>query len=282
VSVVVAVVGDLHIGSTVGLCPRRVALDDGGAYEASKSQRWLWRCWEDYWRQVAERKADGAQVVVVLNGDLCDRNVHSHYQLWTINRATLQAAVLAALAPVLPIADYVVVVRGTEAHTGQSAEMEEWLARDIDAVPDEQAGSASWWYWEATIAGHNLALAHHPGTNSTRPWTQGGGGPVTRGVIQTNRQAVYLPDADIVVNGHTHDGWYVPIARERLTNMGRITRDIVHFVRTPGYKDEYNDGSSGYHIEKWGPPKPLGAAWLRFWFDAATSRIEIEVISVVT
>lgn len=110
----------------------------------------------------------------------------------------------------------------------------------------------------------------------------GGGGPVTRGVIQTNRQAVYLPDADIVVNGHTHDGWYVPIARERLTNMGRITRDIVHFVRTPGYKDEYNDGSSGYHIEKWGPPKPLGAAWLRFWFDAATSRIEIEVISVVT
>lgn len=106
----------------------------------------------------------------------------------------------------------------------------------------------------------------------------GGGGPVTRGVIQTNRQAVYLPDADIVVNGHTHDGWYMPIARERITNLGKVTRDIIHFVRTPGYKDEYGDGSKGFHIEKWGPPKPLGAIWLRLWFSGAESKIEIEVI----
>lgn len=175
-TVLVPIVGDMHIGSTVGLCPRRVALDDGGAYEASKSQRWLWSCWLNYWLEVGKRKeAAGAQVVAVLNGDLCDRNTHGHYQLFTINRATLQAAVLDTLTPMLAVADCVIVIRGTEAHTGQSAEMEEWLARDIDAVPDEQAGSASWWYWEATLAEHNLALAHHPGTNSTRPWTQGGG-----------------------------------------------------------------------------------------------------------
>lgn len=44
----------------------------------------------------------------------------------------------------------------------------------------------------------------------------GGGGPVTRGVIQSNRHAVYLTDADIVWTGHTHDYWHVPIARVRL------------------------------------------------------------------
>jgi hypothetical protein len=95
----------------------------------------------------------------------------------------------------------------------------------------------------------------------------GGGGPVTRGVIQTNRQAVYLPDADIVVNGHTHDQWHVPIARERLNNAGTVKRDIVHFVRAGTYKDEYGSGAGGWHVERWGAPKPLGCAWLHFQYD---------------
>lgn len=93
----------------------------------------------------------------------------------------------------------------------------------------------------------------------------GGGGPVTRGVIQTNRQAVYLPNADIVVNGHTHDGWVVPIARETINNRGKVGRNIIWFVRTPTYKDDYGDGSDGYHNVRWGPPKPMGCMWLHFF-----------------
>lgn len=92
----------------------------------------------------------------------------------------------------------------------------------------------------------------------------GGGGPVTRGVIQTNRQAVYVPDASIVVNGHTHDEWSVPIARTRLTDDGNIWRDEQWHVRVPSYKDEYGDGRGGWHIERGGPPKTIGAAWLTF------------------
>lgn len=107
----------------------------------------------------------------------------------------------------------------------------------------------------------------------------GGGGPVTRGVIQTNRQAVYLPDADIVVNGHTHDSWHVPIPRERLSSQGKVYHDLVHFVRTPGYKDEYGDGSGGFHIEKWGAPKPIGAVWLRFFYE--DGGIEVEITQAV-
>lgn len=95
----------------------------------------------------------------------------------------------------------------------------------------------------------------------------GGGGPVTRGVIQTNRQAVYLPDADIVVNGHTHDSYHVPIARERLSQAGVVRRDVVHYLRTASYKDEYGDGGSGWHVERGGPPKPIGAIWGRFYLE---------------
>ena len=109
----------------------------------------------------------------------------------------------------------------------------------------------------------------------------GGGGPVTRGVIQTNRQAVYLPDADIVVNGHTHDSWVVPIARERLNRKGHVARDLVHFVRTPAYKDEYRDDYGGFHTEKWGPPKPLGCVWLHFYYDRADG-VRFELIPDVS
>ncbi len=106
----------------------------------------------------------------------------------------------------------------------------------------------------------------------------GGGGPVTRGVIQTNRQAVYLPDADIVVNGHTHDAWYMPIQRERFSDQGNVHQDIQHHVRTTSYKDEYKQGAGGWHVETWKPPKPIGAAWLRFSCEPgrhASIRVEV-------
>lgn len=111
----------------------------------------------------------------------------------------------------------------------------------------------------------------------------GGGGPVTKGVIQTNRQAVYLPDANIVVNGHTHDEWVLPLARERLTQRGRVDRDLLWFARTAGYKDEYADGARGFHIERWAPPKPLGCVWVRFYYNHnAKNRIGIELIPDVS
>jgi len=95
----------------------------------------------------------------------------------------------------------------------------------------------------------------------------GGGGPVTRDVIQSNRQAVYLPDADIVVSGHTHDEWQVPIAKVRLGNDSRITRSETIHLKVPTYKDEYRDGFGGFHIEIGRAPRPIGAAWIRFFAE---------------
>jgi len=103
----------------------------------------------------------------------------------------------------------------------------------------------------------------------------GGGGPVTRGTIQTNRQSVYLPDAHIVVNGHTHDSWTVDIARHRLSNKGRPYQDICRHARTPGYKRDFNDGAEGWQVERWGPPKPVGCVWLRFYAEGDGIKIDL-------
>lgn len=94
----------------------------------------------------------------------------------------------------------------------------------------------------------------------------GGGGPVTKGVIQTNRRAVYLPDADIVATGHIHESWQLAMCRERISSHGNIYLDEQLHICCPTYKEEYGDGGHGWHIERGAPPKPVGAVWLKFFY----------------
>lgn len=87
----------------------------------------------------------------------------------------------------------------------------------------------------------------------------GGEAPVTRGAIQTSRQAVFLPDFQIVLNGHSHHAYWIPIVRERVTQDGVQYFDIQHHVRTPGYNMSWGDGSGGWEVSRGGVPKPMGS-----------------------
>lgn len=103
----------------------------------------------------------------------------------------------------------------------------------------------------------------------------GGGGPVTKGVIQSNRQAVFLPDADIVVGGHIHESWILSMPRERISEMGVVYQDLQYHVRTPTYKNDYGNGSGGWHVERGAPPKPMGCVWLRFFYERKHVNIQL-------
>jgi len=93
----------------------------------------------------------------------------------------------------------------------------------------------------------------------------GGGGPVTKGVIQTNRRAVYLPDAQVVISGHVHEEWSVVQARDRINiKTGRVYQDEQLHVCVPTYKDEYDPENSSWHSLNGRPPKPVGGTWLEF------------------
>ncbi len=96
----------------------------------------------------------------------------------------------------------------------------------------------------------------------------GGYAPVTRGTIQTNRQQVFLPDADVIWNGHNHQSYILPIKRERLSDKGKLYYDNCWHVRTPGYKNDWQKGH-GYAVEKNQGPTPLGCAWLEFGVEKA-------------
>lgn len=106
----------------------------------------------------------------------------------------------------------------------------------------------------------------------------GGGGPVTKGVIQANRKAVYLRDADIVLSGHVHEQWMFPIEQAGITASGEEIAYTQTHLMIPTYKEEFLNIGEGFHHQKGGPPKPVGCWWVRFYYSSRTGNIEYECI----
>ena len=90
----------------------------------------------------------------------------------------------------------------------------------------------------------------------------GGGGQVTRDSIQTARKAVYLPDANVVISGHTHDRWIIPITRNRISRYGESIDQQWH-LKTGTYQNAPID-FNGYAIEKGLAPKAGAGIWMKY------------------
>jgi hypothetical protein len=105
----------------------------------------------------------------------------------------------------------------------------------------------------------------------------GGGGPVTHDAIQHQRRQVYLPDAEIIWSGHTHDSWTKIIARKRISAKDVVYHDEVLHLKTSTYKDDYGAGEGGWHARTGKPPKILGAYWLNFKWNSRKERIVFDV-----
>lgn len=91
----------------------------------------------------------------------------------------------------------------------------------------------------------------------------GGGGPVTKGVIQNNRMATFIRGVDCITQGHVHQAYahFDPIEVFSPKTMMVKKKNLLH-LRTPTYKEEYEDQFSGFHVERGRPPKPLGGCYL--------------------
>lgn len=85
----------------------------------------------------------------------------------------------------------------------------------------------------------------------------GGGGVITKGVIQDSRLQMFL-DAEVIWQGHVHELYHHINKREVLTDNYEVKLANQHIVRTATYKEEHNAGYMGYHVEKGRLPKPLG------------------------
>jgi len=100
----------------------------------------------------------------------------------------------------------------------------------------------------------------------------GGGGPVTKGAINFNRMATMIEGADAIWMGHVHESTEITYTLEGLNSKNTVELRDVLMIRTPAYKEEYNEGKGGWHVERGAPPKPCGGRWLEIHFERGKFR----------
>jgi hypothetical protein len=88
----------------------------------------------------------------------------------------------------------------------------------------------------------------------------GGGGVVTKGAINLTRALELYEGFDVFAMGHIHENSARNDSREIVDNKNgyQIKHKDLHLMLTGAYKEEYEDGSKGWHVERGAPIKPIG------------------------
>jgi hypothetical protein len=91
----------------------------------------------------------------------------------------------------------------------------------------------------------------------------GGGGLVTKGAINLTRALEMYENMDIFIMGHIHENSSRNDVRDSISfNAGKKVFEIehkqIHLAITGSYKEEYQDGAFGWHVERGAPVKPTG------------------------
>ena len=106
----------------------------------------------------------------------------------------------------------------------------------------------------------------------------GGGGPVTKGTIQHQRQMADTEGADAIWMGHVHELYTMYQSKKTLDFFRMpIIKEVLH-MRTGTYKEEFEDGYAGWHVERGAPPKPLGCVTISFRY-AKTSNNQQNLVA---
>lgn len=196
----VAVVSDLHIGSTVALSPATYNLPDGQILQASKSQLWINQCWNKFWSEF--HKLQAKTKIIVVNGEFCEGEHHANHQL-SGQAEVMEAMAVDLMLPHVNKVSKLFVVRGSSAHSKSQGMADEMVARQLGAKTGSQVGWKSDYRWIINVGGVIMDFAHHV-TGSGVPWTAGNN--VRRMVLETvlncnenNRSA-----PDLIIRSHVH------------------------------------------------------------------------------
>jgi len=90
----------------------------------------------------------------------------------------------------------------------------------------------------------------------------GGGGVVTKGALNLTRALEMYEGFDVFTMGHIHENSARHDVRDTIMHNSKngysLQQKELHLMITGTYKEEYGDGSKGWHIERGAPIKPIG------------------------
>ena len=165
-------------------------------------QKWLWRCWVDYWQRVKTTVAQyDAELIVVVNGDLVEGIHHGTTQVVSQRPDDMMGIAVSSIEPYTRNAKHVFVTKGTEAHVGAGGLWDDLLASDLGAEPSPSSPA---WYWlPLTVDGVKFTFSHH-GRAGSRGWTKGTGARTIAADLTMQHAITGRSIPDVAVFGHVH------------------------------------------------------------------------------
>ena len=198
------IVSDEHCGCKLGLCPPGpIKLDDGGVYYPSRAQRKVWDMWEEFWYEWVPQATHGEPFAVVNNGDSIDGVHHGSTTQISHNLLDQTRIARAVLKPIVELCEgRFYMIRGTEAHVGQSGCEEERLAESLGAIPDAEGRFARYELW-ANVGKGLVHCMHHIGTTGSAAYESTA---VTKELTESYCEAGRnrLKPPDVIVRSHRH------------------------------------------------------------------------------
>lgn len=197
---VIVVLGDLHCGSTVALCPPDFQITDGGKHTLNAAQEWIWEQWLAFnaWLEVS---LAGRSYVLVVNGDAGEGVHHHTKQLVSLETCDHCAMAVNVLRPLADGATETLMVRGTETHVGASDES--GIGAQLGARQDTSTGRFAADEWELTMNGVRVAFRHHMVT-SKRKYLEASGLGIELGNQQLERARTGGDIPQVICAAHRH------------------------------------------------------------------------------
>lgn len=94
----------------------------------------------------------------------------------------------------------------------------------------------------------------------------GGGGVVTKGALNLTRALEIYEGCDVYTMGHIHENSARNDVRDTLNHNAfkgyHVKHKPIHLMITGTYKEEYQEGAKGWHVERGAPIKPTGGRFL--------------------
>lgn len=167
----------------------------------------------------------------------------------------------------MPSGCFITRIDGKVAFSGNTAILKrhetDVLQRFVDLLnyknhTNVQTGGYGGWI----VVKQNVRQNHRVSTKIKYFHGSGGGGIVTRGEINLTRALEMYEDFEVFTMGHIHENKCTNVVRDTIEYKqanGWINKhQDVHMMITGTYKEEYGDGSKGWHIERGAPAKPVG------------------------
>jgi hypothetical protein len=208
----IVVVSDIHAGCRLALCPPNgAALDDGGRYMPSAIQGKLHAIWREFWDTWVPTSTKGEPYAVVVNGDVIDGVHHNSTTQISHNLQDQAEIAYELLAPIVEKCEgRFYMIRGTEAHVGQSGTEEEGLAKRLDSVANENGQKSRYELWMKMGKGL-IHFAHHIGTSGSMAYeTTAVMKELTEMYADSARWSSKRPDCIVRSHRHRHIEVRVP------------------------------------------------------------------------